>query len=87
MDLIKISYEISDEAREEQFIKHKEYIPVNESWRSFGIDVRETTEEEREFICDVCDDNGDGVFVFNSTLLNSVCDNLEEFQNAVRTSM
>ena len=87
MDLIKVSYEISDEAREEQFIKHKEYIPANQSWREFVIDVRETTEEEREFICDVCDDNGDGVFVFNSTLLNSVCDNLEEFQNAVRTSM
>ena len=83
MDLIKVSYEISEQAREEAFVKRGEHIPINESKRAFVFDIRETTEEERSFVWEMCNETEDGGFIYDSGKLDSVCENLEQFQKAV----
>ena len=83
MDLITVSYEINEQAREESFVKRGELIPVNESKRYFTFDARETTEKERSFVWEECNEVEGGGFEFAGGKLYSICENLEQFQNAV----
>ena len=83
---IIIRYEISYEAVKHEFIENGVYYSGDNygRWLEVRANPAELNKEDRQLIWDKCKDEGDGVFIYDSSYINSVCKSIDDFLDAIR---